>query len=131
MDDLTLYIIMRTDLDSMNPGKAMAQASHAYGAFKFAIRSKLHRQTAYMSWMDQSAQEFGTTIVLGGTREEIDFALRLCKTDRDLVYGWVHDPTYPLLDGEVLHSIPLDTCAFIFGSKHACRIIVASMRLHP
>ena len=28
-----LYILMRTDMDSMNPGKAMAQASHASNAF--------------------------------------------------------------------------------------------------
>ena len=28
-----LYILMRTDLNSMNPGKAMAQASHAGSAF--------------------------------------------------------------------------------------------------
>ena len=31
MSDHVLYIIMRDDLDSMNPGKAMAQANHAYG----------------------------------------------------------------------------------------------------
>ena len=131
MDDLVLYILMRTDLDSMNPGKAMAQANHAYGALKYAIRSKLHRQSAYVEWMDQTPQEFGTTIVLGGTKAEIDFALRLCKTDRNLIHGWVHDPTYPVQDGDVTHLIPLDTCAFIFGSKHDCRTIVASMRLYP
>ena len=28
-----LYILMRTDMDSMNPGKAMAQASHASNQF--------------------------------------------------------------------------------------------------
>ena len=28
-----LYILMRKDLKSMNPGKAMAQASHAANAF--------------------------------------------------------------------------------------------------
>ena len=28
-----LYILMRTDMNSMNPGKAMAQASHASNAF--------------------------------------------------------------------------------------------------
>jgi len=30
------------------------------------------------------------------------------------VAGVVHDPTYPLVDGEVVHHIPLDTCAYIF-----------------
>ena len=28
-----LYILMRNDMKSMNPGKAMAQASHASNAF--------------------------------------------------------------------------------------------------
>ena len=28
-----LYILMRNDMDSMNPGKAMAQASHASNQF--------------------------------------------------------------------------------------------------
>ena len=130
MDDLTLYILMRTDLKSMNPGKAMAQACHAYGALKAAIRDKLFRQNAYVEWMDQTPQEFGTTIVLGGTKTEIDFALRLCKLDRNLIHGWVHDPAYPLMDGEVLHLIPLDTCAFIFGEKQICRTMTASMGLH-
>ena len=130
MDDLVLYILMRTDLDSLNPGKAMAQANHVYGALKSSIRSKLHRQTAYIAWMNQTLQEFGTTIVLGGTKAEIDFALRLCNTDRNLVHGWVHDPTYPIQDGDVTHLIPLDTCAFIFGSKFDCRTFIASMELY-
>lgn len=131
MDNLIFYILMRTDLESLNPGKAMAQASHAYGALKAMIRTKLFRQNAYVEWMDQTPQEFGTTIVLGGTKEEIDAAMRLCDTDRNLIHGWVHDPSYPLIDGAIVHSIPLSTCAFIFGEKRACRTIVANMRLHP
>lgn len=131
MDDLTLYILMRTDLASLNPGKAMAQANHAYGALKAAIRSKLFRQNAYVTWMDQTPQEFGTTIVLAGTGEEIASALRLCRTNRDIIAGWVHDPTYPITDGEVTHTIPLNTCAFVFGSKQDCRTMIASLRLHP
>ena len=131
MDDLTLYILMRTDLNSMNAGKAMAQANHAYGALKAAIRDKLHRQNAYVEWMGQTAQEFGTTIVLAGNAEEISFALRLCRTNRDVVAGWVHDPTYPIRDGRITHLIPLNTCAFIFGTKKDCQTMIAGMRLHP
>ena len=130
MDNLTLYILMRTDLESMNPGKAMAQANHAYGALKATIRSKLFRQNAYVAWMDQTPQEFGTTIVLGGAKDEIDYALKLCKLNRNIVHGWVHDPTYPLRDGEVTHLIPLDTCAFVFGTKEDCLWAVEGMELH-
>ena len=41
LDNLVLYIAMRTDLDSMNPGKAMAQASHAYGAVKCRVKQNI------------------------------------------------------------------------------------------
>ena len=40
-----LYIIMRNDLDSMNPGKAMAQASHASNAFV----TKIDKEDPYMT----------------------------------------------------------------------------------
>jgi hypothetical protein len=30
------------------------------------------------------------------------------------VAGVVHDPTYPIVDGDVVHHIPLDTCAYVF-----------------
>ena len=65
-DTLILYIIMRIDLDSLNPGKAMAQANHAFGALKKMIRVHISRQADYILWQEQTSQDFGTVIVLGG-----------------------------------------------------------------
>lgn len=128
-----LYIIMRNDLRSLNPGKAMAQASHAYGALKARVRSAIGMQTRYLAWMNQTDQEFGTTIVLTGTEGEIDDALSWAErwAGGKVLHGWVFDPTYPLRDGGVTHLIPLSTCAFVFGNKEDCEDVIGHLDLHP
>jgi len=130
--ELRLYILMRTDLDSLNPGKAMAQANHAFGALKKRIRSNIVRQPDYLSWQEQTAQDFGTCIVLGGTEGGIQKCLDdIYRLKLPVVAGWVHDPSYPVKDGEVTHLIPLNTCAFVFGSKEECEDACGWFGLHP
>jgi len=130
---LALYILMRTDLDSLTPGKAMAQASHAYGALKAAVRPKYDLQAGYLEWMGQTEQEFGTTIVLGGTFRQIGQAIDRANNfyNTKLVYGWVTDPTYPVKDGAITHLVPLLTCAFIFGDRKFIADVAHTMELHP
>ena len=125
MEDV-LYIIMRNDLGSLNPGKAMAQASHAYGALKVRVRSHIPMQKRYVEWAIQTPQDFGTTIVLASGERGISEALaKIEKFGGDhVIGGWVHDPTYPIDDGLATHLIPLDTCAFVFGSKEDCKYVV-------
>lgn len=125
-----LYILMRTDINSMNPGKAMAQASHAYGALRKAIKEKLNIQKDFILWMDQTEQDFGTTIVLGGSEPQIDGALWRAVRDRNICGGWVHDPTYPIRDGNVTHLIPLNTCAFLFGARADIQFHTVRMDLY-
>ena len=120
-----LNILMRNDMASMNAGKGMAQSSHAYGALKKAIRESIKMQPAYLEWMGQTPQEFGTTIVRAANQETIASVLdEIKRWHMPVVAGWVHDPEYPVRDGEVTHLIPVDTCAFVFGEKedvtHAC-----------
>ena len=130
--ELVLYILMRTDLDSLNPGKAMAQANHAFGALKQYIRSDPTRQRDYIAWQGTTAQDFGTVIVLGGNAGDIQEALyRISRHKMSVVSGWVHDPTYPIRDGEVTHLIPLNTCAFVFGTKAECADVCEDFELHP
>lgn len=139
MDDIRLYILMRTDMASMNPGKAMAQASHAYGALKVAIRHSLGQPehaahvSRYFAWQKQTDQDFGTTIVLGGSEREIEDAVTFVKNYQggQIIAGWVFDPTYPLVDGAVTHLVPVQTCAFVFGKKEDCDGVLSSFALHP
>lgn len=132
-DILICYVLMRTDLDSLNPGKAMAQAHHNYGALKFAIRANHILQPAYIEWQRQTHQDYGTVITLGGTEGEIQKALdRVTAFSRkNIVAGWVWDESYPIRDGAITHSVRLNTNAFVFGLKSECADIISHLEYHP
>ncbi len=134
-DDLLIcYVLMRTDLDSLNPGKAMAQAHHNYGALKFAIRANLTMQPAYIEWQRQTDQDYGTVITLGGNEGEIQRALDCAKDFRSaktIVAGWVWDKSYPVRDGAITHAVRLNTNAFVFGFKSECADIISHLEYHP
>lgn len=132
-----LYILMRTDLASMNPGKAMAQASHASNAFvqhaEQTVGNSVPEQYAnFDQWRNETPQGFGTVIVLGVNELEMRTAVEVAQAC-DLIAGVVHDPTYPLRDGETVHLIPLDTCAYVFGDKENPILgkILGNFSLHP
>lgn len=124
-----LYILMRNDLASMNAGKAMAQASHASNAFVHHFHgyaqeynsTTVHEsiQTATMNgfneWENSTHQGFGTVLTLEARMADITPVVSIFKS-MGYVAGVVHDPTYPIVDGEVVHHIPLDTCAYVFVS---------------
>ena len=132
-----LYILMRTDLDSMNPGKAMAQASHASNAFvNYDININTINGTednVFMreDWKNQTEQGFGTVLVLGVTESQMRTAVTVA-TVSNFVSGIVHDPTYPLRDGDTTHFIPLDTCGYVFGDKDDLLLqsILGNFELH-
>ena len=129
-----LYILMRTDLDSMNPGKAMAQASHASNAFVaevFRRNETSHQDNLYHAWNDDTPQGFGTVLVLGVTEAQMCSAVTIAD-NMGFISGVVHDPTYPLRDGDCTHFIPLDTCGFVFGDKDdsVLQSILGNFELH-
>lgn len=118
-----LYILMRTDMASMNNGKSDAHAGHAASAFAYFYYMKNadlrggspeHRDTAGMNdWHRCTPQGFGTKLSMS-----IDeFAMNRI-VDNAVSLGFaaevVHDPEYPLIDGNTLHLIPCDTCAWVF-----------------
>ena len=130
-----LYILMRNDMDSMNPGKAMAQASHASNAFvhdrKLMREGKRELEELYLTWATETHQGFGTVLVLACDQIQMKQAVTVAKM-AGLESGIVHDPTYPLQDGETCHFIPLDTCAYVFGDKEdpVLGAIVQNFELH-
>ena len=134
-----LYILMRTDLESLNAGKAMAQAAHAGNALEYmALESSEFDPgagiySAYQAWKNQTSQGFGTTIVLGGSMSLISMDVKRLQG-----FGYladvVHDPSYPIRDGSVTHLIPLDTCAYVFAPDKddpMIRMSLSSYGLHP
>ena len=118
-----LYILMRTDMTSLNAGKAMAQASHATNAFIQEVErvDDVEIKELVEIWSTQTWQGFGTVLVLGCNETEmneaVDYSRRDSERMRSFLEGVVHDPTYPVRDGEMTHYVPVDTCAFIFGDK--------------
>lgn len=123
-----LYILMRNDLKSMNSGKAIAQGSHAANAFvnhfnnykssvketdtKDKIEKFEHLNNSFYKWKNSTSQGFGTVLVLEVPMSKIYSAIDILS--KDYIAGVVYDPTYPILDGDVVHHIPLDTCGYVF-----------------
>lgn len=128
-----LYILVRTDMDSMRncPGKGMAQASHATSKFHNAMDNPSGSASwspEYVEWRNQ-ADSFGTCITLGVTESEMREVIKFAELN-DVPCGIVNDPTYPLRDGDVTHYIPLDTCAWVFGDKDELSYFVGHLELH-
>ena len=128
-----LYILMRNDLDSLNPGKAMAQASHASNQFVHNIKEGgMIDYELFNMWSNETNKGFGTVLVLSVNETQLQSCIMMA--DKHLAHcGIVHDPTYPIQDGEVVHHIPLDTCGYIFGDKDDPMInaILGLLPLHP
>lgn len=122
-----LYILMRNDLNSLNPGKAIAQGSHAANAFvhhfngyaqEYNTKSvhesiEVDTMNGFNEWERSTEQGFGTVLTLEAKMVDIQSVVSIFKA-LNYVAGVVHDPTYPIVDGDVVHHVPLDTCAYIF-----------------
>ena len=130
-----LYILMRTDLDSMNPGKAMAQASHAGSTFVHNAEPGYNvDEELFNAWQKETKQGFGTVLVLGVTEVQMRTAVAVAESfgvDK-FPCEIIHDPTYPLQDGDTTHFIPVDTCGYIFGDKEniTLQAILQNFELH-
>ena len=122
MSDLipVLYVFVRNDLDSMNPGKAEAHSGHAASAFaKWWYTGKHNSEYTELGrlWHDTTKQGFGTQINLDANYEQMKYVIDLAKRV-GFVAEMVHDPEYPIKDGEVTHVLPMDTAAYVFGVKN-------------
>lgn len=137
-----LYILMRTDMASMNAGKAMAQASHASNAFvkeitkQNEISMEIELTNLFETWKTETDQGFGTAIVLGLSMKEIDELFDdLSFLDYKLSTNFkniVIDPSYPIRDGDVTHHINIPTCAYVFCDMYSdVGQLLKKYNLHP
>jgi len=118
------YLIMRSDLDSLNPGKACAQAAHATDLMAHEMDHYYEHnipETLFRAYEDAKRElGFMTTITLdGGNWANIDnFLATFDFGNKDTSHVVrVFDPTYPIRDGRVTHLIPIYTCAMVFCSS--------------
>lgn len=140
-----LYILMRSDLESLNPGKMVAQGAHAANQFTHTMDNVVAKlkdsddgstsffsmtalRNMYYQWKTSTPDGFGVTICLDITGEQLPLVVEAAKHMK-FAAGVTHDPSYPLLDGKVLHSLPLDTCGYVFGDKSDLRILLGQFDL--
>ena len=153
-----LYVLVNTDLASMNPGKAQAHSGHAANAFveKAVIAPLLAGKTPdalVMTWRTATPQGFGTQINLKAPTRDlsplVDVAVKL-----GFAAELVFDPTYPYeVTREMFDLIPQEThtlapvfkgdtvicfrrqmtAAYVFGDKNnlLLNMITSRYPLHP
>ena len=145
--DYRLYILMRNDLQSMSPGRAMAQASHASNAFVIKFSYGINVK----DWQRQTNQGFGTVIVLSSDLLTIK-KLFTGPLRRHIIKDYVIDPEYGVTtSGELFELIPKNkyiswvsnndnsvtffrkvvTCAYVFGNKEELTPSLGGLPLHP
>jgi len=137
-----LYILMRTDMESMNPGKAVAQGAHAANQFVhemgtlatggnglLSVNEKLNL-LMFENWEASTPHGFGVTITLEVNLDWLELITQSAKTAGHISQVTL-DPSYPLRDGDFLHLIPVITCGYIFGDKEKLKVLLSQFNLHP
>lgn len=154
--DLAVYILARTDLPSMNPGKAMSQVHHA--GVQMMTLFYYYPNPIVREYLDQGlakgADGFNTTIVLGASLNQI-YVAGDKAFDLGYIFKHVTDPSYPfVVDAEIAKLIPetngtkivkvLDngkvlmvreelTCSWFIGDRNDAifRSLFDGLDLHP
>lgn len=130
--DVYLYVLVRSDLHSLTgtadkkrTGIVCAQVTHAANLCVFDIHhSDPYSGKTCPSLLDQMLDAwqgdtgFGACVVL-----EVVSGYMMTKLIDQLKEAGHHaaivrDPSYPLRDGLYTHHIPVETCAYAFGTKH-------------
>lgn len=128
----TLYVLVRTDMDSMNAGKGMAQACHAANAFTHNAEDGLLGLTQWLGYPHSTPRGFGTTIVLAiDSEKELHEVLTAAQED-GFSADFVVDHTYPVKDGKITHLLPVVTCGYAFTRCRKTHPIssLAGLELH-
>lgn len=127
--DWAAHVVVRGDLDSMNPGKVAAQVHHAatqmYHHVLMTPTDQPHHDISlvpFYKWC-HSADGFGTTLVYQISRKHKNHHQTLVDlhyqiTDLGLMAGKVIDPSYPIRDGKVTHLVnDVLTCVWFFAPR--------------
>ena len=101
-DPVKMVVIMRSDLIDLNPGKAVAQGTHAanmcigqaYERFSRVSVNGEELGNLADEWEEQTPDSFGICVVLSGTYNQID---DVCDRafEKGIHQGTVIDPSYP------------------------------------
>jgi len=152
-----LYVFVRTDLPSMNPGKAQAHSGHAANAFINENAIKHLRagngiRPIVAEWMMATPFGFGTQINLKGDWVDVvETVAAWCEQGgkgeliADPIYPYIVDSEIAtFIDSKVHTADPVDlgdgrvlchrhelTAAYLFGYKEDLEPFVSKYPLHP
>lgn len=128
-DPLIAYVLMRTDVPDYFGPKAQAQSNHAGTKMVIdAMRSENAVLIEKLNTWEKEAGGFGTCIVLHASAAQMRQAVSLAKL-LGVHADVIHDPTFPVRDGDRYTTLPIDTCAYVFGYKSECRAVVGALNL--
>jgi hypothetical protein len=111
--DTALYVIVRTHLPSMTPGKAQAQSGHAANAFNYFMTElspkkkntiQEHWLKGWVEWKVSTRQGFGTQINLKAPNDQA-LQQAFYALGHDIAHESVIDPTYPYMVDEELFPL--------------------------
>lgn len=143
----TLFVLMRTDMASMNSGKAQAQSAHAANVFMYRAYNTTLPE-GFLEWTGDAnlgdypeeepdsliqSKGAGTTITLAvGTERELREIIEAARED-GFAAALYQDKTYPVRDGAVTHLLPVITCGYVFSPcrHNAYPSSLAGLALHP
>lgn len=137
-DIAVLYKLVRNDMESLNPGKAIAQGGHASTDFAISILmpdtfGPVDDDTLalFHEWRNQSkGGTFGTELVKEATGREIATVISAAQ-NLGVFANTIVDDEYPLRDGDVTHLFPLMTCGFVFCRRSTGDALLRRFNLHP
>lgn len=129
-----LYILVRTDIPQLNPGKLGAQSAHAGTKFfrHVLMSNDMALSEELAEW--EGDRGFGTKITLAATEAQIYDAMVVMR-DMGLLCSTVVDPSYPMTNyfGDHFTREEL-TCAYVFAPRTVSKEALAYLRkfsLHP
>lgn len=130
VDPFICYVLVRTDVPNFMWGKTAAQTHHNGMHMMYDAMQKKDRKlfADIEEWASVTDQGFGTVLTLAVDAADMRQAVSLAEL-LGLHAGVTHDPTYPILDGDKCHTLPVDTCAYVFGKKSKCAAVVGTFDL--
>ena len=126
--EIILYIMVRTDLASMTPGRVAAQVSHATSSFHEHVSHHIsnYQDGLVERWRSENGV-FGKTVVLQVYNDnDISKMANAMAKEFDPV-GIVTDQSYVIRDGQVNITVPMVTCGFFLTSKQICDRVACSV----
>jgi peptidyl-tRNA hydrolase len=135
-----LYLLARTDIYQMNPGKGWAHGGHAATQFVFDVLNTTGERGQDLrldmdEWRMQGGGGFGTKITLALTQAQILDTVKELATVYGLQTGTVVDPTYPFTNwqGDFYTAEEL-TGGYVFApidTPAAALEYLRQFKLHP